>query len=93
MKREIVKYVAKCLICQQIKPKRQRLTGLLNPHRILEWKWEHVMMDFLFGLPRTSSGADGIWVIVDKLTVIAGFLPVKATYTFDKLAQMYVDKL
>lgn len=51
------------------------------------------MMDFVFGLPRTPSGADDIWVRVDKLTKIACFLPIKATYTLDKLAQLYVDKI
>ncbi|KAL0534029.1 hypothetical protein IC582_028306 [Cucumis melo] len=61
MKREIADYVAKCLICQQVKPERQRPAGLLNPLPVLEWKWEHVTMDFLFGLPHTTNGHDGIW--------------------------------
>ncbi|KAL0561549.1 hypothetical protein IC582_001983 [Cucumis melo] len=93
MKREIVDYVAKCLICQQVKPERQRPAGLLNPLAVLEWKWEHVTMDFLFGLPRTMNGNDGIWVIVDRLTKTARFLPVKLTFTLDKLAKLYVDKI
>ncbi|KAL0549436.1 hypothetical protein IC582_013918 [Cucumis melo] len=50
-------------------------------------------MDFLFGLPRTSSGHDGIWVIVDRLTQTARFIPVKATSTLDQLARLYVDKI
>ena len=50
-------------------------------------------MDFLFGLPRTSSGYDGIWVIVDRLTKTARFLPVKATSTLDQLAKLYVDRV
>lgn len=50
-------------------------------------------MDFLFSLPRTSSGYDGVWVIVDRLTKAAWFLPVKIIYTLDKLAQIYVDKI
>ena len=56
MKRGIVEYVDKYLICQQIKLVTQRQGGLLNPLPVLEWKWEHITMDFLFGLPRTSSG-------------------------------------
>ena len=50
-------------------------------------------MDFLFGLPRTPTGVDEIWVIVDRLTKTAHFLPVKATYTLDRLARMYMDKI
>ncbi|KAL0556498.1 hypothetical protein IC582_005012 [Cucumis melo] len=58
-----------------------------------EWKWEHITMDFLFGLPRTSSGHDGIWVIVDRLTKRARFISIKATSTLDQLARLYVDKI
>ncbi|KAA0032976.1 DNA/RNA polymerases superfamily protein [Cucumis melo var. makuwa] len=58
-----------------------------------EWKWEHITMDFLFGLPRTSSGHDGIWVIVDRLTKTARFISIKATSTLDQLARLYVDKI
>ncbi|KAL0559352.1 hypothetical protein IC582_003961 [Cucumis melo] len=50
-------------------------------------------MDFLFGLPRTSSGHDCIWVIVDGLTKTARFISVKATSTLDQLARLYVDKI
>ncbi|TYK30559.1 Transposon Ty3-G Gag-Pol polyprotein [Cucumis melo var. makuwa] len=63
MKQEIAEYVDRCLICQQVKPVRQRLGGFLNPLPMPEWKWEHITMDFLFGLPRTSSGHDGIWIV------------------------------
>ncbi|KAA0037514.1 reverse transcriptase [Cucumis melo var. makuwa] len=58
MKREIVEYVDRCSICQQVKTVRQRPEGLLNPMSVPEWKWEHITMDFLFGLPRTSRGYD-----------------------------------
>ena len=89
----IAECVAKCLICQQVKPERQRPGGLLKPLPVPEWKWEHITMDFLFGLPRTPSGYDGIWVIVDRLTKTARFLPVKATSTLDQLAKLYVDRV
>ncbi|KAA0025436.1 hypothetical protein E6C27_scaffold417G00240 [Cucumis melo var. makuwa] len=71
----------------------KRLARLLNPFPMLEWKWEHVTMEFLFGLPRTTNGYDGIWVIVDRLMKTARFLPVKVTFTLDKLAKLYVDKI
>ncbi|CAA3011866.1 DNA RNA polymerases superfamily [Olea europaea subsp. europaea] len=50
-------------------------------------------MDFLFGLPRTQNGHDGVWVIVDRLTKIARFLPIKITYSLSKLAKLYVDEI
>ena len=92
MKQEITQYVDRCLICQQVKPVKQMPEGLLNPLPVLEWKWEHITMDFLFGLPHISSGHDGIWVIVDS-TKTARFILVRATSTLDLLARLYVDKI
>ncbi|KAL4037249.1 hypothetical protein IC575_000837 [Cucumis melo] len=93
MKQEIAEYVDRCLICQQVKPVRQRPGGFLNPLPVPEWKWEHITMDFLFGLPRTSSEHDGIWVIVDRLTKMTRFIPIKMTSRLDQLARLYVDKI
>ncbi|TYK11723.1 reverse transcriptase [Cucumis melo var. makuwa] len=93
MKREIAEYVDRCLICQQVKLVRQSPGGLLNPLPMPEWKWEHITMDFLFGLPRTSRGYDGIWVIVDRLTKTTRFIPIKETSTLDQLAKLYVDRI
>ena len=53
MKREVVKYVSKCFICQQVKAKRQKPSGLLQPLPIPELKWERITMDFVFKLPPT----------------------------------------
>ena len=50
-------------------------------------------MDFITGLPRTRSGYDSIWVVVDHLTKVAHFIPVKTTYTSAKLAKIYMDKI
>jgi hypothetical protein len=47
-------------------------------------------MDFIFGLPRTQAGYDSIWIIVDRLTKVAHFIPVKTTYSRAKLAELYV---
>ncbi|KAA0058337.1 DNA/RNA polymerases superfamily protein [Cucumis melo var. makuwa] len=93
MKQEIVEYVDRCLICQQLKLVRRRPEGFFNPFPLPEWKWEHITTDFLFGLPRTSNGHDGIWVIIDRLTKTTQFIPVKATFTLDQLARLYVDKI
>lgn len=56
--------------------------------RIPEWKWDKLGMDFIIGLPRTRSGYDSIWVVVDRLTKVAHFIPVKTTYTSAKLTRI-----
>ncbi|RVW41427.1 Retrovirus-related Pol polyprotein from transposon 17.6 [Vitis vinifera] len=53
MKRDIAQFVAQCLVCQQVKAEHQRPEGSLQPLAIPEWKWEHITMDFVIGLPRT----------------------------------------
>ncbi|GJZ48286.1 putative reverse transcriptase domain-containing protein [Tanacetum coccineum] len=68
MKKEIAIYVSKCLTCAKVKAEHQRPSGLLQQPEIPEWKWEKIAMDFITKLPRSSSGHDAIWVIVDRLT-------------------------
>ncbi|CAL2270253.1 unnamed protein product [Prunus armeniaca] len=85
------KYVRKCLICQQVKAEWQKPLGLFQPLPIPEWKWEHLTMDFVFKLPRTQNKHDVVWVIVDQLTKSAHFLPVKANYTLNKLAKIFIN--
>jgi len=65
MKTEIAKFVARCIVCQQVKIEHQRPAGLLESLEISQWKWEQLSMDFAGGLPRTQKGHDSIWVIVD----------------------------
>ena len=50
-------------------------------------------MDFVSGLPRTLRGCDAIWVIVDRLTKAAHFLPVKIGYSIERLARLYIDEI
>jgi transposase InsO family protein len=50
-------------------------------------------MDFIVGLPRTQSGYDSIWVIVDRLTKVAHFIPVKTTYSGPQLAELYLSRI
>ncbi|XP_066162141.1 uncharacterized protein, partial [Oryza sativa Japonica Group] len=71
----------------------QRPAGLLQPLQIPEWKWEEIGMDFITGLPRTSSGHDSIWVVVDRLTKVAHFIPVHTTYTGKRLAELYLARI
>ena len=90
---DIAEFVSKCLTCQQVKIEHQRPAGLLQSLPIPIWKWEHITMDFVVGLPRYTRGFDSIWVIVDRLTKSAHFLPVKVAYTTGKYANLYVAKI
>jgi hypothetical protein len=86
MKREIAEHVAMRDSCRRIKAEHQRLAGLLQPLRIPKWKWDEIGMDFIVGLPRTRAGYDSIWVVVDRLTKSAHFIPVKTNYSSAILA-------
>jgi hypothetical protein len=93
LKRDVAAHVAMCDVCQRVKAEHQRPAGLLHPLKIPEWKWEEIGMDFIVGLPRTSAGYDSIWVIVDRLTKVAHFIPVKTTYSGAKLAELYMARI
>ncbi|RVW75435.1 Transposon Tf2-11 polyprotein [Vitis vinifera] len=93
MKRDIAKFVAQCLVCQQVKAEHQRPAEFLQPLSIPEWKWEHIIMDLVTGLPRTLGGNNAIWVIVDRLTKSTHFLPMKVNFSMDCLASLYVKEI
>jgi hypothetical protein len=93
MKREIAKYVSECDICQRVKATHLKTAGVPQPLTILSWKWEDISMDFIVGLPNTSQKHDFIWVIVDRLTKTAHFLPVHTTYNAKKYAEIYLDQI
>ena len=93
MKREITRFISRCLVCQQVKAEHQRPAGLLQSLPIPEWKWEHITMDFVTGLPRSQSGRDAIWVIVDRLTKVTHFLPFRVGQSTEQLAEMYLRQI
>ena len=86
-------FVERCLTCQQVKAKHYRPIGLLQPLEVAEWKWEHVTMDFVTHLPRTSRRYDAMWVIVDRLTKSAHFLAVRMTFTLEEFCGLYVREI
>jgi hypothetical protein len=93
MKRVVTEYIALCDNCQRVKVERQRPTGLLQPLKIPQWKWEEISMDFIIGLPTTQSSYDSIWVIVDHFLKVAHFSPVNTTYKGAKLAELYITRI
>ena len=88
MKRDLIRFMEKCLIFQQIKTEHQRPARTLQTWEIPDWKLEQVTIDFVSRLPRTRPGHDSIWVAVDHLTKSEYFIPVRTTYIMDKLAEL-----
>ncbi|GJS00850.1 putative reverse transcriptase domain-containing protein [Tanacetum coccineum] len=93
IKADIATYVSKCLTCARVKAEHQRPSGLLVQPEIPEWKWDNITMDFITKLPKSSQGFDTIWVIVDRLTKSAHFLPIRENDPLDKLARLYLNRI
>ena len=93
MKREIALYVAECDVCQKVKADHLKPAGMLQPLPIPAWKWEEIHMDFIVGLPRTTKGSDSIWVVIDRLTKSAHFIPVRTKYPIRKYAELYIARI
>jgi hypothetical protein len=93
MKIEIARYIARCDTCQRVKAIHLKSAGELQPLPIPAWKWEDISMDFVVGLPKTSKGFDSIWVIVDRLTKSAHFIPVQTIYPTIRYAKIYFERI
>ncbi|WVZ24644.1 hypothetical protein V8G54_003188 [Vigna mungo] len=93
MKQDVARFVESCLTCQRAKIEYQKPSGLLQPLEIPEWKWDSIAMDFVTHLPRTVRNHDAIWVIVDRLTKSAHFLPINLKMPMSKLAQLYIKEI
>ncbi|GJV54803.1 putative reverse transcriptase domain-containing protein [Tanacetum coccineum] len=86
-------FVVYCDASNQVKVEHHKPSGLLQQPDIPEWKWENIIMDFINKLPRTSSGHDSIWVIVDLLTKSTHFLAIREDYKTGKLARLYINEI
>ncbi|GJX50001.1 putative reverse transcriptase domain-containing protein [Tanacetum coccineum] len=93
MKRDIATHVSECLTCANVKAKHQRPSSLFQQLEILKWQWDKITMDFITKLPKTKSGHDTIWVIVDRLTKLAHFLAMKEDYGTKRLEKLYIDEI
>ncbi|GJR78974.1 retrotransposon protein, putative, ty3-gypsy subclass [Tanacetum coccineum] len=93
MKQDVATFVSKCMTCQQVKIEHQRASGLLQPLEIPMWKWDEISMDFVTGLPTTQKRHDAIWVVVDRLTKSAHFLPIRKNYGISKLAEIFRQEI
>ncbi|KAJ0863857.1 putative nucleotidyltransferase, Ribonuclease H [Helianthus annuus] len=93
LKSDVAVYVGKCLTCAKVKAEYQKPSGLLQQLEIPVWKWEQISMDFITKLPRTPRGHDMIWVIIDRLTKSAHFLPIREKDSTGKLAEIYLREI
>jgi len=93
MKKEIAEFVYACLICQKLKIEHQKPSGLMQPLFVPEWKWDSISMDFVGALPKTVKGFDSIWVIVDRLTKSAHFVPIKTGMSVSRLVEIYIEQI
>ncbi|GJU34688.1 putative reverse transcriptase domain-containing protein [Tanacetum coccineum] len=76
-----------------VKAEHQRPLGLLVQPEIPQWKWDNITMDFVTKLPKSSQGYDTIWVIVDRLTKSAIFVPIRENDPMERLARMYLKEV
>nr|GEW14608.1 hypothetical protein [Tanacetum cinerariifolium] len=81
------------LFGSKVKAECQKPSGLLVQLEIPTWKWEKITMDFVSKLPKTSNGHDTIWVIIDRLTKFAHFIPTRATDSMETLTRLYIKEI
>ncbi|GKF88590.1 reverse transcriptase domain-containing protein [Tanacetum coccineum] len=93
MKAIITEYVGKCLTCSRVKAECQKPSGLLVQPEIPMWKLERITMYFITKLPKTSNGHDTIWVIIDRLTKFAHFIPTRETDSMENLTRLYIKEI
>ena len=92
MKKEIAPFVARCDNFCRVKAVHMK-AGLLQPLSIPGWKWEEVSMDFIVGIPTSVKGYDSICVIVDRLTKVARFIPVRSDFRPHQYAELYCEHI
>ncbi|GJZ23521.1 putative reverse transcriptase domain-containing protein [Tanacetum coccineum] len=78
---------------EKAKVEYQKPSGLLVQPKILQWKWGKITMDFVTKLPITATSQDTIWVIVDRLTKFAHFLPMREDDSMEKLTRQYLKEV
>ncbi|GKD41595.1 putative reverse transcriptase domain-containing protein, partial [Tanacetum coccineum] len=89
----IAEYVGKCLTCSRVKTECQKPFGLLVQPEIPMWKCERITMDFITKLPKTSNEQDTIWVIIDRLTKSAHFIPTREIESMETLTRLYIKEI
>ena len=89
-KNDAANYLARCIECQKLTTEHQHPAGLQQPLPIRKWNWEIISMDFVMGLPKTNKEHDSIMVVVDKLSKVAHFIPIKSTNKVINIADIFM---
>ncbi|MCO5612887.1 hypothetical protein L7F22_067159 [Adiantum nelumboides] len=93
LRRDVDAFVRECITCQKVKFDRQKAPGLLQPPPIPDTPWESIAMDFIFDLPRTQTGNDGIWTIICRFSKLAHFILVKKKIKPDQMARLFMSNI
>jgi hypothetical protein len=92
MQQAVVKFVKSCMVCQQSKPDRQKLPGLLQPLSVPSGAWQIISLDFVEGLP-TSGRANCVLVVIDSFTKYAHFLPLHHPFIGVGVAKVFFNQV
>lgn len=93
LKKEIVEFVYACLTSQKSEIEDQKLLDLMHPLFVHERKRDNILMDFMHGFPRTVKNCDSFCVIVDRLTKLDHFIPVRLNYPLERLIELCIENI
>jgi hypothetical protein len=93
MKRGAACYISECDTCWKVKYDYMKPGGLLEPLSIPKRKWDDISLDFIMGLPMMTRKFDLIWLIVDRLSKSAHFIPVNTNFKVQRYAEIYIARM